>query len=175
MKKRVISILLVMLISVSGIMSASCIAAGEIFISTDEKYSVTANKRWTYMTGELSTDAIIEIGSDKDDRYLLAGTYYSDDFSSFDNFSKSMLYFLQALLENASSQGTESLKINKKQAYRTAIMAEMNGTEVFIIHYTINCGDEFVQLLIWTDASSYTEKSYSQLTAIAESFNKNNQ
>ncbi len=173
MKKRVISVLLVMLITASSLMMISCKPKSKVFLTKDEKYSITADEKWEYMTGELSEEAYIEIGCEKKDRYLLAGIYDAGSFDDFDGFSVSMLYFMKGIMPDASSQGTESVKINGFEAYRTALMGDLNEKDVFIINYTINCGEEYVQLMVWTHSSAYTEKCQTELEKIAESFNVN--
>ena len=138
--------------------------------SKDGKYQIDLPSGWRNMEGELAEAANLEIGSEKKNRYLFALTEKREYYSTFEEFSAVVLYYMQSILEEPAARATEYRELGRGKATMTELMGKMDGQTVCCVVYAAEFEEDYVMLLAWTEYSDFDSKCEAELQAACESF-----
>lgn len=141
----------------------------ETYVSTNKKYSVQASG-WSDLSGRLNKVSILEAGSLVKEQYLaLIPDSKTDLAMNFDESTTRVVENLVKNLEQGKQEHTEPLTINGMPATCTSITGAVNKINAQYWLYTVECSDDYMQILTWT-LSSKADTNKPVLRKVALSF-----
>lgn len=167
MKRKSIFVLLIAIM----LMLSSC--SGKIYMTADEKYSIEIPGSWKGFEGELNPGALIELGDESKDRYMIVLSESAEAYASFDEYATVAMYQLGGVIREAVMEATEIREVDSHRAYMTKYSGIMGNRQVSCVVYFADFEDEYIQIIAWTKHSSFSESCEAQLQKIAESFKVN--
>ena len=138
--------------------------------SDDGKVRVSIPGTWTKLP-ELNKQASLQVGNGHNEVYLMVITDIKADLANF-TLEKHQQRTRERMLDkmkNASATQPVSLTIDGHPALQDQITGTENGTDIVILHTTVDDGDHFQQILAWTLKSRW-EKQNQLLREVTNSF-----
>src|SRR2546430_1875583 len=138
--------------------------------SDDRKIKVTVPGTWTKLP-ELNKQASLQVGNKSTQMYLIVITDTKADFNNFtlEKHHQQTCDRMLQKMKNASATQSVSLTIDGHPALQDELTGIEKGTNVVLLHTTIDDGDYFQQTLAWTLKSRW-EKQNQLLREITRTF-----
>ena len=141
------------------------------FVSADKLVKVTADGHWREL--ELgSEDASLQIGNLFQERYLMVLSELKIDFEegfTLENYRKVILEQMEEIVQGAEFAEAQPMMIGGKQAIRTDLEGEIDGTGLAYAVFFIEGVDHFHQILTWT-LRDRKDEIIPELVRVAETF-----
>jgi hypothetical protein len=136
--------------------------------STDGKYSVSIPSDWEDLSGQLNSVANLECGNLSKEQYLAAIPDSKVDFTgTFDEYTDIIIGNIVSNVEGASEGERQSIDLNGNSAYLTEISGSVDNINITYWVYTVDCTDDYVQVLVWTLKSKADENKETLQNAAA--------
>ncbi|MBW3563882.1 MAG: hypothetical protein KY459_04065 [Acidobacteria bacterium] len=134
-------------------------ATSETVEFLDGRFSVTKPADWRLIPG-LNEEADLEMGNPRTEAYGMVLSEPKGDFAedlTLAEYSDMTRELMMESLENGSEEGPERMTVNGEPALRYVLNGTIDRIRVKYWHVSIDSGDHFHQVLLWSLPSRFDE------------------